>query len=125
MNLDLMTIINKQFLETPFYRMQQMVWHLQNEAQAVHYKRIRRLMRFMPIYQKRYSLPEITYLPMRTRLLYLLPIPGLFTPEIGSLAYFQHAYGQLLRRGAARGYPSIWSIGDHAHGSGHYVLRLV
>ena len=55
MNLDLMVMIDKQFLETPFYGVQQMTWHLQNEGHVVNYKRIRRLMRLMrlmPIYQK-------------------------------------------------------------------------
>jgi putative transposase len=52
MNLDLMVKIDKQFLETPFYGLQQMTWYLQNEGHAVNYKRIRRLMRLMPIYQK-------------------------------------------------------------------------
>jgi putative transposase len=55
MNLDLMVVIDKQFFETPFYGVQQMTWHLQNEGHAVNYKRIRRLMRLMrlmPIYQK-------------------------------------------------------------------------
>ena len=47
MNLDLMVMIDKQFLETPFYGVQQMTWHLQNEGHAVNYKRIRRLMRLM------------------------------------------------------------------------------
>ncbi len=44
MNLDLMLLIGKQFLETPFYGAQQMTWHLQNEGRAVNVKRIRRLM---------------------------------------------------------------------------------
>ena len=55
MNLDLMLLIDKQFLETPFYGVRQMTWHLQNEGHAVNEKRIRRLMRLMrlmPIYQK-------------------------------------------------------------------------
>jgi putative transposase len=55
MNLDLMVVIDKQFLETPFYGVQQMTWHLRNEGYVVNYKRIRRLMRLMrlmPIYQK-------------------------------------------------------------------------
>ena len=55
MNLDLMVVIDKQFLETPFYGVQQMTWHLRNDGYAVNYKRIRRLMRLMrlmPIYQK-------------------------------------------------------------------------
>jgi putative transposase len=55
MNLALMRLIDHQFLETPFYGVRQMRWHLQNEAHAVNQKRIRRLtrlMRLMPIYQK-------------------------------------------------------------------------
>jgi hypothetical protein len=45
----------RQFLETSFYGVQQMTWHLQNNGHAVNYKRIQRLMRLMrlkPIYQK-------------------------------------------------------------------------
>jgi putative transposase len=55
MNLDLMLLIDKQFLEKPFYGVRQMTWHLQNEGHAVNEKCIRRLlrlMRLMPIYQK-------------------------------------------------------------------------
>jgi putative transposase len=55
LNLDLMVKIDKQLLETPFYGVQQITWHLQNEGHAVNDKRIRRLMwlmRLMPIYQK-------------------------------------------------------------------------
>ena len=43
---------DKQFLETPFYGVRQMTWHLRNEDHLVNEKRIRRLMRLMPIYQK-------------------------------------------------------------------------
>ncbi|EDM72297.1 Transposase and inactivated derivative [Roseobacter sp. AzwK-3b] len=32
MNLDLMRVIDKQFLETPFYGVRQMTWHLRNEG---------------------------------------------------------------------------------------------
>ena len=55
MNLELMLTVDKQFLETPFYGVRQMTWHLQNEGHAVNEMRIRRLMRLMrlmPIYQK-------------------------------------------------------------------------
>ena len=55
MNLDLMSKADKQFLDTSFYGVRQMTWHLQNEGHAVNEKRIRRLMRLMrlmPIYQK-------------------------------------------------------------------------
>jgi len=42
-NMALMQLIDRQFLETPFYGVQQMTWHLQNEGHAVNVKRIRRL----------------------------------------------------------------------------------
>jgi putative transposase len=100
-NLALMLLIDKQFLETPFYGAQQMTWHLQNEGHPVNVKRIRRLMRLMglmPIYQKpntskpakghktypyllrglRIDRPnqvwcaDITYLPMKRGFLYLV-----------------------------------------------------
>ena len=54
-NLGLMRLIDRQFLDTPFYGVRQMTWHLQNEGHGVNQKRIRRLMRLMrlmPIYQK-------------------------------------------------------------------------
>jgi putative transposase len=54
-NLALMRLIDMQFLETPFFGVRQMTWHLRNEGHAVNEKRIRRLMRLMglmPIYQK-------------------------------------------------------------------------
>ena len=47
MNLDLMRVIDKQFLETPFYGVRQMTWHLRNGDHLVNEKRIRRLMRLM------------------------------------------------------------------------------
>ncbi|WP_370399040.1 IS3 family transposase [Sulfitobacter sp. JB4-11] len=53
--LDLMRVIDKQFLETPFHGVRQMTWHLRNEDHLVNEKRIRRLMRLaglLPIYQK-------------------------------------------------------------------------
>ena len=54
-NLDLMRLIDVQFLETLFFGVRQMTWHLPNEGHAVNEKRIRPLMRLMglmPIYQK-------------------------------------------------------------------------
>jgi len=55
LNLVLMRQIDEQFLETPFFGVRQMTWHLRNEGHLVNEKRIRRLMRLMglmPIYQK-------------------------------------------------------------------------
>ena len=111
MNLDLMLLIDKQFLDTPFYGVRQMTWHLQNEGHAVNQKRMRRLMRFMrlmPIYQKpdtsrpakghktypyllgglRVERPnqdwcaDMTYLPMRKGLLYLVAMMDWFTRKV-------------------------------------------
>lgn len=111
MNLDLMRLIDKQFLETPFFGVRQMTWHLRNEDHLVNEKRIRRLMRLMglmPIYQKpntskaakghkiypyllrglRVDRPnqvwcaDITYLPMRRGFLYLIAIMDWHTRKV-------------------------------------------
>jgi len=108
MNLDLMLLIDKQFLEIPFYGVRQMAWHLQNEGHGVNKKRIRRLMRLKPIYQKPdtskpakghktypYLLgglridrtnqvwcADFTYLPMRKGFLYLVAIVDWFTRKV-------------------------------------------
>ena len=50
-----MHLIDEQFLETPFYGVRQMTWHLRAERRLVNEKRIRQLMRLiglMPIYQR-------------------------------------------------------------------------
>ena len=111
MNLDLMRVIDKQFLETPFYGVRQMTWHLRNDEHVVNEKRIRRLMRLMglmPIYQKpntskaakghktypyllrglRVERPnqvwcaDITYLPTRCGFLYLVAIMDWHTRKV-------------------------------------------
>ena len=116
MNLDLMVKVDKQFLETPFYGVQQMTWHLQNEGHVVNYKRIRRLiqlMRLMPIYQKpdtskpakghktypdllgglRVERPnqvwcaDITYLPMRRGFVYLVAKMDWYTRKVLACVY--------------------------------------
>jgi putative transposase len=106
-----MLLIDKQFLETPFYGVQQITWHLRNEGHAVNVKRVRRLMRLMrlmPIFQKPdtsrpakghktypYLLgglrverrnqawcADITYLPMRRGFLYLVAIMDWSTRKV-------------------------------------------
>ncbi|EAP78875.1 transposase [Sulfitobacter sp. NAS-14.1] len=55
MNLDLMRVIDKQFLETQFFCVRRMTWHLRSDDHVVNEKRIRRQMRLMglmAIYQK-------------------------------------------------------------------------
>lgn len=110
-NLDLMRRIDEQFLETPFFGVRQMTWHLRNDGHLVNEKRIRRLMRLMglmPIYQKpntsrpakghkiypyllkglRVERPnqvwcsDITYLPMRRGFLYLVAIMDWHTRKV-------------------------------------------
>ena len=46
-NLDLMRLIDEQFLETPYYGSRQMARHLRRQGYSVGRKRIRRLMRKM------------------------------------------------------------------------------
>jgi len=111
LNLTLMRQIDEQFLETPFFGVRQMTWHLRNEGHLVNEKRIRRLMRLMglmPIYQKpntskaakghktypyllkglRVTRPnqvwaaDITYLPMRRGFLYLVAIMDWHTRKV-------------------------------------------
>ncbi len=97
-----------QLIDTPVYRVRQMTWHLQNAGHGVNQKRIRRLMRLMPIYQKpntskprkghktyayllgglRINRPgqvwcvDITCLPMRRGFLYLVAIMDWFTRKV-------------------------------------------
>ena len=102
-NLALMGMIDRQFLETPFYGVRQMRWHLRAKGWTVNVKRVRRLMRLMgltPIYQQpRTSGPakghktypyllrrlaierpnqvwcaDITYIPLAQGFLYLVAI---------------------------------------------------
>ena len=103
LNLNLMRLIDAQFLETPWYGSRQMARHLRRLGYTVGRKRVRRLMRLMglqAIYQKpRTSDPhpdhriypyllrglaieranqvwctDITYIPMRRGFLYLVAI---------------------------------------------------
>ena len=102
-NLAFMEIIDKQFLETPWYGSRQMARHMQREGHKCGRHRVRRLMRLMrlvPIYQEPKTskkhpehkiypyllrdLPitrpnqvwctDITYIPMRRGFLYLVAV---------------------------------------------------
>ncbi len=52
-NLSLMMEIDRQFLETPFYGVRQMMWHLRARGHGVNVKRVRRLMRLMELMPRR------------------------------------------------------------------------
>ncbi|MBK1660592.1 IS3 family transposase [Paracraurococcus ruber] len=111
LNLELMRLIDAQFLETPWYGSRQMARHLQREGYTVGRKRIRRLMAKMglaPIYQRpRTTVPnpehrvfpyllrdmaidrpnqvwcvDITYLPMRRGFLYLVAVMDWATRKV-------------------------------------------
>src|SRR5690606_40823546 len=147
LNLALMKLIDKQFLETPFYGVQQMTWHMRNEGHAVNVKRVRRLMRLMrlmPIFQKpdtsRPAKGHKTYPYLlgglrverpnqdRSRRYHLpahapwLPLSrrhhGLAHPEGSGLADIEHPGGGLLRRGPERGDPQVQPARDHEHRPG-------
>ena len=111
LNLDLMRLIDGQFLETPWYGSRQMALHLRREGYAVGRKRMRRLMARMglaPIYQRpRTTVPhpehrvwpyllrdvvvdqpdqvwcaDITYIPMRRGFLYLVALMDWATRKV-------------------------------------------
>jgi putative transposase len=111
LNLELMRLIDAQFLETPWYGSRQMARHLRREGYQVGRKRIRRLMAKMglaPIYQRpRTTVPnpehriypyllremvitcpnqvwcaDITYIPMRRGFLYLVAVMDWATRKV-------------------------------------------
>ena len=111
LNLELMRLIDVQFLETPWYGSRQMARHLRREGHAVGRKRVRRLMAKMglePIYQRPHTTvphPEhrvypyllrdplverpnqvwcadLTYIPMRRGFLYLVAIMDWATRKV-------------------------------------------
>ncbi len=111
LNLELMRLVDAQFLETPWCGARQMARHLRREGYVVGRKRIRRLMVKMglaPIYQRpRTTVPnpehrvfpyllremvigrphqawcaDITYLPMRRGFLYLVAVMGWATRKV-------------------------------------------
>ena len=110
-DLELMRLIDAQFLETPWYGSRQMARHLRREGYVVGRKRVRRLMAKMglaPIYQRpRTTVPnpehrvfpyllrdmvidrpdqvwcaDIAYLPMRRGFLYLVAVMDWATRKV-------------------------------------------
>jgi putative transposase len=111
LNLELMRLIDAQFLETPWYGSRQMARHLRREGYTVGRKRMRRLMARMglvPIYQRpRTTVPhpehrvfpyllrelvidrpnqvwcaDLTYIPMRRGFLYLVAVMDWATRKV-------------------------------------------
>lgn len=111
LNLELMRLVDAQFLETPWYGSRQMARQLRREGHLVGRKRVRRLMARMglaPIYQRpRTTVPhpghrvwpyllrdlvvdrpnqvwcaDITYIPMRRGFLYLVAVMDWATRKV-------------------------------------------
>lgn len=111
LNLELMRLVDAQFLETPWYGSRQMARHLRRGGHMVGRKRVRRLMAKMglaPIYQRpRTTVPhpghrvwpyllrdlaverpnqvwcaDITYIPMRRGFLYLVAVMDWATRKV-------------------------------------------
>jgi putative transposase len=111
LNLELMRLVDAQFLETPWYGSRQMARKLRREGHVVGRKRVRRLMAKMgltPIYQRpRTTVPhpghrvwpyllrelvvdrpnqvwcaDITYIPMRRGFLYLVAVMDWATRKV-------------------------------------------
>jgi putative transposase len=111
LNLELMRLIDAQFLRTPWYGSRQMMRHLRREGYEVGRKRVRRLMAkmgLMPIYQRprttvahpeRQIYPyllrgmvidrpnqvwcaDLTYIPMRRGFLSLVPVMDWTTRKV-------------------------------------------
>jgi putative transposase len=111
LNLELMRLIDRQFLETPWYGSRQMARHLRRAGYTVGRKRVRRLMAKMglePIYQRpRTTVPhpehqvypyllrelvierpnqvwcaDITYIPMQHGFLYLVAVMDWATRKV-------------------------------------------
>ena len=144
-NLRFMEIIDKQFLETPWYGSRQMARKMKRNNHKCGRHRVRRpmrLMRLVPIYQEPntrkkhlqhkiwpYLLKDvvidrpnqvwcadITYIPMRRGFLYLVVQPQ----GVCLAAVKQHGY-RLLRGSVERGVGKIWYARDIQHRSGQPV----
>ena len=82
LNLELMRLIDAQFLETPWYGSRQMARHLWQEGYVVGRKRVRRLMAKMglaPIYRRPLPHPEHRVYPYLLRGLAIERPSGLTT----------------------------------------------
>ena len=141
LNLRLMRSIDTQFLETPFYGSRQMQRWLRRQGDTVSRKRVRRLLRLLGLHavfqRPRTSqshpghriypyllrdLPitrpnhvwctDVTYIPLQRGLSVPGRGDGLGEPHGAGLALVQHARGELLRRGLARGARGLWSSRD-------------
>ena len=111
LNLELMKLIDEQFLETPYYGARQMARHLRRQGYGVNRKRIQRLMQkmgLMALYQKpNTSKPhpehkiypyllrgadiwepnqvwcaDVTYIPMRKGFLYLVAVMDWYSRKV-------------------------------------------
>ena len=146
-NLAPMLLIDRHFLDTPFFCARQMTWHLRNEGHPVNEKRIRRLMRLMglmPIYQvsntskpakghKTYPYllrglqgdrpnqvwcADITYIPMKRGFLYLVAIKDWRTRKVLAWCNSNTQEADVCVEALNGGDPPLWCARYLEHGSG-------
>ena len=152
-NLELMRLIDEQFLETPWYGSRQMARHLRRRGWWVGRNRVRRLMTkmgLMPIYQRPktsepnprhkvypYLLREmtidqpnqvwcadITYIPMRRGFLYLVAIMDWASRKVLAWRLSNTMERRLLRRGSSRSLRLVRQARGLQHRPGQPVHEL-
>ena len=150
LNLELMRLIDAQFLETPWYGSRQMARHLRREGYVVGRKRIRRLMAKMglvPIYQRpRTTVPnpehrifpyllrdlvidrpnqvwcaDITYIPMRRGFLYLVAVMDWATRKVLAWRVSNTMDVEFCLEAAGGGPGAVRAAGDLQHRPGQPV----
>ena len=148
-NRALMRVIDRLYLEMPWYGPRQMTRELRRAGHRVGRKRVRRLMRLMglrsvaprPFTSRRapghvvypYLLDDIritrvnqawcadlTYIPMAYGFLYVVAIMDWHSQGPG-LAAVQHARHRVLRRSSGRSHRTVWLSRDLQHRSGQPV----
>ena len=132
-NLDLMKVIDEQYLGKPFYGISRMTEHLKSMGYLVNIKRIRRLYRFIDLRaffpaprttwanKKNKKYPyllrdlvinrpnqvwacDITYIPMRHGFMYLVAIIDLYSRFVVNWGISKFTRSRFLHRGAERGH---------------------
>jgi len=150
--LELMRLIDEQYLKTPFYGSRSMALHFRRQGRRVNRKRIQRLMRLMGIeavYPKPHTsrphpeyriypyllrdlaidhadhvwAADITYVPMSRGYMYLVAVHGLVQPQSLVLAAVQYAGVRFLCGGAPGGPAPLWAAGDLQHRSRRSVYQ--
>jgi len=143
-DLEMMRLIDEQYLKTPFYGSRAMARHFRRQGRKVNRKRIQRLMRLMGI-EAVYSRPRtsrphpdhhvypylirnltidrpnpvwavnITYVPMARGFMYLVAVMDWYSRKILSWRLFQYPGLGFLYSGPSGGPQPPWQAGNLQH----------